>query len=155
MCLCNCYHNTAVLIVQTQSQEDPVFSITEYNVTLYPHYFRTTFEVQDHPGLDAYLRIQMQCQELVETEGTWFNFMIFRGNVSVLDTYHDPDNSTVRWFMSEDGLELRYSGATVRTPYNEVKDAILAPGEYVWVHYLTSLENITARMSVALSIVYR
>jgi hypothetical protein len=145
---------TAVLIVQTQNQEVPIFSSKEYNVRLYPYYFRTAFEVSDHPALEAYLRIQMECQDLSNVDGTWFNFMLFRGNVSVLDTYHDPDNSTVRWLMSEDGLALRHSGGTVITPYDEVKDSILIPGEYVWVHF-TSLENITARvLSVTLSIVY-
>ncbi len=147
---------TAVFIVQTQNQEVPVFSNTEYNVRSYPYYFRAAFEVSDHSSLDAHLRIKMECQGLSSTEGTWLNYRIYLGNVSILDTYHDPENSTVDWLMSEDGLTLRVSGATVQTSFNEVTDFILAPGEYVWVHYITSQVTVTADVfSVTLSIVYR
>jgi len=98
----------------------------------------------------------MECQGLSSTEGTWLNYRIYLGNVSILDTYHDPENSTVDWLMSEDGLTLRVSGATVQTSFNEVTDFILAPGEYVWVHYITSQVTVTADVfSVTLSIVYR
>jgi hypothetical protein len=146
---------TAVLVIQTQNQEVSVFSISEYNVRSYPYYFRTTFQVPEHPSLDAYLRIQMNCQGLSDIEGTWLHFRIYRGNISILDTYHDPENSTVNWLMGEDGLTLRHSAATIRTLFDEVQDFILTPGEYVWVHYITSPGNVTARMfSVALSIVY-
>lgn len=147
----------AVFIVQAQNQEVPVFSYTEYNVKSYPYYFRTPFEVLDHPDLDAHLRVKMVCKGLSSTEGTWLNFVIYTGgNVSILDTYRDPDNATVNWFMREDGLTLLASSSTIRTSYDEVKDFILSPGKYVWVHYITSPVNVTASMfSVSVSIVYR
>jgi len=147
---------TAVFIVQTQSQEIPVFSNTEYNVRSYPYYFRVAFEVEDHPSLDAYLRIKMECQGLSSTEDTWLNYRIYRGDVSILDTYHNPENSTVNWLMGEEGLALRHSSSTIRTSFSEVTDFILTPGEYVWVHYIISPANVTASVfSVTLSILYQ
>ena len=151
----------AVFIVQVQNQRIPIFSYTEYNFKSYPYYFRTPFEVPDHSGLNAYLRVKMVCKGLSSLEGTWINFMVYRGgNVSILDTYHDPDNSTVNWLMSEEGLSFLASvetGAMFRTSYDEVIDDItLAPGNYVCVHYITSPVNVTASMfSMSVSIVYR
>ena len=147
----------AVFIVQTQNQGVPVFSYTEYNVKSYPYYFRTPFEVPDHPGLDAHLRIRMVCRGLSSTEGTWLNYIIYEGsNVSILDTYRDPENATVNWLMHEAGLILRISASTIRISFDEVTDFFLAPGNYVWVHFITSPVNATASMfSVGVSIVYR
>lgn len=149
---------TGVFIVQNQNNEVPIFSTTEYNVESYPYYFRTAFEVPNHPGMDAHPRIKLVCNGLSSTEYTWFAFVIYEGSsISILDTYHDPDNSTVNWMMGEEGLTLRASGATTQTSYDEVIDFItLAPGNYVWVHYISSPVNVTAAvLSMSVSIVYR
>jgi hypothetical protein len=147
----------AVFIVQMQNHVVPVFSYTEYNVKSYPYYFRTPFEVLDHPGLDAHLQVKMVCRGLSSTEDTWLNYIVYAGsNVSVLDTYRDPDNATVNWLMREAGLTLRFSASTIRISSDEVTDLILAPGNYVWVHFITSPVNATASMfSVSVSIAYR
>ncbi|TFG28668.1 hypothetical protein EU527_16950 [Candidatus Thorarchaeota archaeon] len=125
----------------------------------YPHYFRTSFVVEEHPNLHAYLRVQFRCQGLSSIEGVWFSYMIFTGDVSVLDSYRDPNNSTVLWEMSEDGLSLRYGSSTnleIQSSSDEILDFIVEPGEYVWVHFMESAEEVNvSAVSVTLSILYK
>ncbi|MBN2230134.1 MAG: hypothetical protein JW779_11150 [Candidatus Thorarchaeota archaeon] len=147
----------AVGIVQSQRQETLVFSYTEYNVKSYPYYFRASFEVKEHPSLDAYLRVQMICQGLSSTEDVLLNYILYTGgNVSILDFYHDPRNATVNWLMSEEGLSIRHGAGTIQTFFDEIQNYSLTPGGYVWVHYISAPVSLTALVfSVTLSIVYK
>jgi hypothetical protein len=148
-----------VAVSQLQQNGTPIFSRTEYDVSSYPYYYWTSFVVEGHPNVDAYLRVQFRCQGLSSIESAWFSYMLFAGNSSVLYVYHDPDNSTLRWEMEEHGLFLRFSSSTnlaFQTSSDEILDFIIEPGEYAWVHFLESSDHITAvSVSVTVSIVYK
>lgn len=136
-----------VNVTQPQQQGTILFSNTENDVRSYPHYFRTFFIVEDNSNLNTRLRVKFDCQGLSSTTDAWFSYRLFFGNVSVFDVFHDPDNATVRWEMSEHGLLLRFSSSTnlaFGLTSDEIPDFTLAPGQYVWTHYIKSSSHITA-----------
>jgi hypothetical protein len=148
-----------VTVPQMQQNDNIILSHTEYDVSSYPYYYWTSFINEGSPNLDAYLRVQFRCQGVSSIESAWFSYMLFAGNASILNVYHDPNNATIRWTMSEQGLLLRFSSSTnlaFKASSDEILDFIVEPGEYAWVHFLESSDHITATsVSVTVSIVYK
>jgi hypothetical protein len=148
-----------VTLPELQQPSTTIFIQTEYDVGSYPYYYCRFFAVDERANPNAYLRVQFRCEGLSSYEDAWFSYMLFYGNVSVLDVYHDPKNDTIRWTMSEQGLLLRFSSSTnlaFTASSDEILDFILEPEEYAWVHFLQSSDHITATsVSVTVSIVYK
>ncbi|MFW9959100.1 MAG: hypothetical protein ACFFCT_13600 [Candidatus Odinarchaeota archaeon] len=130
------------------------FNHTEYEVDPYPYYFRIPFSVPEHGNLDAYLRVRMEIKGYEGMDNLWLVFMVFNGNLTAFDMNHDPANATLMFLSGEYSLKLSSSWAL--TSFEDIWQAELSPGDYIWVHFFTTDSVDTASsLSVIVSAVYK
>ncbi|MDH4215235.1 MAG: hypothetical protein OEV85_15075, partial [Candidatus Thorarchaeota archaeon] len=115
---------------------------------------RIPFSVPEHGNLDAYLRVRMEIKGYEGMDNLWLVFMVFNGNLTAFDMNHDPTNATLMFLSGE--YSLRLSSSWALTSFEDIWQAELSPGDYIWVHFFTTDSVDTASsLSVIVSSVYK
>ena len=134
----------------------PIIKDVKGSVRPYPHYYENKFNISGNAP-DLHLEVSFDCQGLSKTVDAQFTYMVFKGNVSVLDMLHDPANATVQSEMTARGLELEYKSSTNLaqvTKFDEVMPFAVGAGKYAWVSYIEASQGETVgSLTVTVSLV--